>query len=138
MGINRVTICASTSFSREAQDWKVCLEGMGYEILRVPTPISSEQGYEQAYRRHHESIASSDLVFVMNLDKNGVQGYIGPGVLGEIAFAIGLNVVLGKKIRICCLKDIPSGLSYSDELKRWERLGWIEKWSGGKKRVGIS
>ena len=67
------------------------------------------------------------MLLVLNLEKRGIPGYIGPGVFAEMAFAIGLNKVLDKKIEVCYLNPIPvENLSYSDELKLWQELGWIK------------
>ena len=64
---------------------------------------------------------------MLNLEKKGIPGYIGSSVFAEIAFAIGLNLVFGKNIQVFYLNPYPKDLPYSDELTKWESLGWIKQ-----------
>lgn len=126
MGNKKITICASNAFITEAEKWKRQLEEKGYEIIKIPVVLNSN--YEEIHKLHYAKIVESDIVFILNLKKNGVENYIGPSVFAEIAFTIGLNLVLDKKIEIFCLNEIPDNLSYSEELLLWRELGWIKKW----------
>ena len=125
----KIVICASASFETEILNWKNKLEGSGFEIIKYPTKIKGDlsKGYEKEFSEHYEAITKTDILLALNLDKKGVSGYIGSGVFAEMAFAIGLNRSLGKKIEVCYLNAFPeSGLPYSDELKLWLDLGWIK------------
>ncbi len=123
---NKVTICSSASFINEAEQWKKKIESKGFNVIQIPLLL--EGNYREVHSSHYKSITQSDLVFVLNLDKNGVEGYIGPSVFAEIAYAIGLNISMGKKIDIFCLNPIPSELPYSKELLLWRDMGWIGQW----------
>lgn len=60
-------------------------------------------------KEHYEFIKNSDAILVVNIDKNGIENYIGGNVLMEIGFAY----VLGKKI--FPLNPIPE-MGYKDEI----------------------
>jgi len=69
-------------------------------------------------------------LLVLNLDKRGIDRYVGAGVFAEISFAVGRNLTCGKKIKIYLLNPVPENVLNSDELGYWVKLGWIELWTG--------
>ncbi len=134
--MKKVVICASASFEDETQEWKKKLKEEGYKILTHPTRIKEDflDNYKKSFLNCYRAIPKADMVFVLNIEKNGIPGYIGPGVFAEIAFAIGINKVFNKKIDIRYLNPIAlNKLSYSDELKLWQKLGWIKLFKKDKK-----
>ncbi len=60
-------------------------------------------------RSYYEKIKQSDIVLIVNPEKNGIKGYIGGNTLIEMAFAH----VLDKKLY--CLYEIPN-MTYSSEI----------------------
>jgi len=128
--MKKIVICASAIFYQEAQAWKSKLEQQGYEVIRTIQKIDGGnlEQYRITHSEHYSKIADCDTVFVLNLEKHGRDGYVGPSVFAEIAFAIGLNVALNKNIEIFYLKQWPDDLPYSDELDKWQKLGWLQLW----------
>jgi len=125
----KVVICNSAIFHKDAEEWKGRLEEEGYEVIKIPEHnINSLKEYWIGHTNHYKKIAEADVLFVLNLGKNGIADYIGPSVFAEMAFAIGLNIALGKKIEIFCLNPLPENLPYSDELDKWKELDWIKFW----------
>lgn len=126
----KVVICASVSFGEDILEWKNKLELSGFEVIKYPIKITSENfltRYKNEFTEHYEAITKADAIFVLNPEKNGIAGYIGAGVFAEISFAIGLNIALDKKIEIWYLNHIQDdSLPYSGELKLWEELGWVK------------
>lgn len=127
----KVVICASNTFYNEAKEWEKKLTKLGYTIIKTIEFIGEDnlEAYKKTHTKHYCKIVDCDFLFILNLDKKGIKNYIGPSVFAEIAFAIGLNVSLGKNIKIYCLNSLPENLSYSEELELWKRLGWIELWN---------
>ena len=125
--MKKVTICASASLSQEIETWRVKLESLGYKVIKFP--VTDSRNYEEIHKDHYKKIAESDMLFILNLEKEGVENYIGPSTFAEIAFAIGLNLALDKKIEIYSLNPLPQNLPYSQELNLWKKLGWIQDWS---------
>lgn len=125
----KIVICASGSFENEILNWKEKLEEDGFKVVKHPTKINEDflNNYKKSFLDCYKAIPKVDIVFILNLEKNGIPGYIGPGVFAEIAFAIGINKVFNKKIDIFYLNPIPkNGLPYCEELKSWQDLGWIK------------
>ena len=125
----KIVICASASFENEIIEWKNKLEEFGFEVIKYPTKIKEDflNSYKKEFSEHYEAISKADDILALNLEKKGLSGYIGAGVFAEMAFAIGLNKVLNKKIGVYYLNPIPErAFPYSDELKLWEELEWIK------------
>ena len=126
----KIVICSSISFWNEIKLWKLKLEKKGYRVIKYPEKISGDflSSYKNEFTEHYKKIIEADILFVLNIEKNNTEGYIGPAVFAEIAFTIGLNVSLKKKVQIFCLNQIPASLAHSTELKLWEELKWIGYW----------
>ena len=125
----KLVICASASFENDIVEWKNKLENTNFKVIKYPLKIKDNflVNYEKEFSEHYNAIFKTDILLALNLEKKGIPGYIGPGVFAEIAFAIGLNKTLDKKIKIFYLNPIPEGiLPYSDELKLWQELEWIK------------
>ncbi|MFA5966979.1 MAG: hypothetical protein WC805_00470 [Patescibacteria group bacterium] len=127
--MKKVVICASAAFYTEAQEWKKRLEEIGYRVTTTLKDIDESDifQYRQTHQEHYAKMAECDIVFILNLEKKGIPGYIGASVFAEIAFTIGLNMVFNKNIQILCVNPIPDNLPYSDELTKWQKLGWIKQ-----------
>ncbi len=117
----KITLCGSMQFEKEMKRIASSLQTLGYETA---TPNSVEghaygegkdldeiahlkQGF---IRDHFAKIDTSEAIFVVNCDKNGIAGYIGGNTLMEMtyAFAQGLDIYT--------LNDLPIDSPYSSEL----------------------
>jgi hypothetical protein len=130
----KITICGSIAFHDEMLETKEKLETLGHEVKLPPTEIMDDSGKmipvkeyyamrqtaadndawiwdrkEEAMKRHFDKVAWSDVILVLNHDKNDIVGYIGANTLMEM----GLALHLGKKIFL--LNPIPE-ISYKEEI----------------------
>lgn len=130
----KITLCGSTAFYDEMLDIKEKLELMGNEVKLPPIEVKDGDGnmipIKEYYRRrkvasedekwiwdrkseaimwHFEKINWSDVILVLNYDKNDIIGYVGGNTLMEI----GIAFFLGKKIYL--LNQIPE-ISYKEEI----------------------
>ncbi len=128
----KIVICASVSFLEEVKVWVAKLNSAGHQVVWYPTPVDqrSAHKYQKAHIAHYRRINKANALFILNLTKNGIRNYIGPSVFAEMAFAIGLNITSGHKIKIFYLNPLPPNLPYSTELKLWQKLGWLKRWPG--------
>lgn len=125
----KLVICASASFEKEIIYWKNKLERQGFKVIKYPQAIKGNllKNYQKEFSEHYRAIAQADVLFILNLEKKGISGYIGPGVYAEIAFTLGINKTLNKHIEVYYLNHIPNNLlPYSDELDLWRELGWTQ------------
>lgn len=98
-----IAICGSMSFVDEMEAIAISLESLGYQAI---TPVREERDFDwldlespeiialkRSYiDRHLDIIKHSDAVLIANLPKRGIEGYVGPNTLMEVAFAHALGV----------------------------------------------
>lgn len=126
----KIVICSSGNFYKELFPIKEELEKMGHEVVVPRTAHTMKEtgnfniaDYKTWYDNpshfskktdymnwHLEEIKKGDVVLVVNLEKNGVGGYIGGNVLLEIFYAW-----LDKK-PIYILNDVPKELPLYEEV----------------------
>lgn len=126
----KVVICSSLSFWDDIVLYKEKLEKDGYSVIKHPEKLTGDflPAYKEAFTNHYKKIVETDVLFILNNNKNSIDGYIGPAVFAEIAFAVGLNRSHGKNIKVYCLNKFSENLPYYEELKYWLDLGWIDFW----------
>jgi hypothetical protein len=132
-----ITICSSVQFSPQIIVTKAALEQCGHvvnipyiteQIQRGSITIADylarrrDEGGDLSIRSEHpvdailrywELISASDAILVLNLTKNGIDGYIGGNTLMEMGFAYGYR----KKIFL--LNSVPARserMHYVDEI----------------------
>ena len=111
--MENIVLCGSMKVKDEIMRVYDTLMNMGYNVL---LPLECIQNVEKsiASRAHFDRICdkANNIVLVVNTTKNGIENYIGPNSLAEIAFAFYFN----KEIYL--LNDIYE--PYKDELKAWK------------------
>lgn len=121
-----ITICASAAFYKHVLECMDLLEAKGYKVIVPSTALImrksgnyKEINYKKWYTNedefHHKTrlmdehfaaVAESDAILVVNDKKHGVEGYIGPNVLMEMAVAYWLKKPIfvlnkvGKKVNV--------------------------------------
>ncbi len=128
--MKKVVLIASGTAEKETIKWRDKLTAEGFEVLTCPLKIESDfnNEYEKSFNLCYTSIPVADMVLAINIEKNGVEGYIGPGTFAELAFAIGVNKAFNKNIEILYLNELPKNLPYSMELELWKELGWTKQY----------
>jgi len=131
----RIAICGSMSFAKKMYEVYKLLIKEGHEVF-LPEfiiecangdldweseDLSCEEDAEKKkehdlIRRHYCKIKESDVVLVINEEKNGVKNYIGANTLIEMAFAH----VLKKKIYL--LNELPEFDYLIEEVKAMEPI----------------
>lgn len=111
-----ITICSSATMYKQVLEVEKELKKLGFEVLVPDTARVMEEngdfdvshyktwfGKKEDYakkssyiKNHFDKIEASGAILVLNLEKNGVAGYIGGNVLVEM----GVAFYLGKKIFI--------------------------------------
>jgi len=121
-----IFLCASMAFYKELVEIEKQLEAKGFtvnipvsaqimkkkndfEVAHFKGFITNEQK-GQYIRTNFGKIAEGNSILIINNEKNGVKGYIGPNVLMEI----GLAFYLKKNIYIW--NPIEENASYKEEL----------------------
>ncbi len=120
-----IIICGSISAADHILQIQETLEAKGFDVeipwgvkkyrdnnfVHVPeTERAQDKADNDLITRYYELIKKYDSVLVVNVEKNGIPGYIGGNTFLEIGFAH----VLGKTIYV--LNDLPE-VGYLDELR---------------------
>lgn len=125
----KIVISGSASLKAEMREWFDYWEGKGIKVIAWPIPIADSDfdvEWPKIHQEFYNAIYETDILFVANAGKNGVHGYIGPNAFAEISFAVGLNLVRKRKIKII-LQNMPTdGSSYGEALRLWINKGWME------------
>ena len=112
----KITICGSIAFFDEMLEAKKELEKMGHEVDLPPIEVKGENGEfisvkeyyrirketsddtgwiwdrkKEAILAHFGKIEWSDAILVLNIEKNGIVGYVGANTLIEMGLALFLN-----------------------------------------------
>lgn len=96
-----IAVCSSTAFYPQLPDIKSALESQGFTVLlpdsaeflaRGEKPQTEGMTKADFIRSHFEKIHRSDAILVVNLEKHGQPGYVGPNVLMEMALAFDLQL----------------------------------------------
>lgn len=127
--MEKVVISGSASLQEELKKWVRYWEKRNAEILAWPVPVSEEyfeKEYPQVHADFYHAIADSDILFVANEPKNGIEGYVGPSVFAEVSFALGLNFVRERKIGVVFLNPPADDSPFSEALRLWIDYGWAE------------
>lgn len=118
----KIHIISSTAFYGEFPKKKAALEKLGHEVTlphTAETPDIEKEAWEQGAEEHarlvrecfedsESKIADADAVYLLNLEKHGIPGYVGGATLIElyIAFRDGKKIFLEN--------DAPEGSMYDE------------------------
>ena len=123
--MKKVVISGSSKLQEELITWKEYFEQNGYEVIDYPKQVSKEN-LKDAYKNFYESLEKTDVFFLMNEERKGIKGYIGPSSMAEVIYTIMLNQIHNKKIEIYILNMPSKEVRCYDEIKLFLETGWIK------------
>ena len=151
--MKKLVISGSSKLYERALYWRGYFEGRGYDVIDWPRPIfenddplaetppapglplgrlihqgdsSYAERMTKLYQQFYRHLDQTDTFFLMNEDKNGVEGYIGPGAIAELTYVIIGNLNRGRKVDIQILKMPSKEQKCYDEVKFWLDQDWIK------------
>ena len=77
-----------------------------------------------------ENITKTDILFIMNEDKDGQVGYIGAETFAELGFGLTQKLIYNKNIELIILKMPGKDIQCYEEINLWVKLGWIKIYLG--------
>lgn len=123
--MKKVVISGSSKLQEKLITWKEYFEQKGYEVIDYPKQVSKEN-LKDIYKSFYESLEKTDVLFLMNEERKGIKGYIGPSSMAEVIYTIMLNQIHNKKIEIYILNMPSREVSCYDEIKLFLENGWIK------------
>ena len=125
----KVVIAGSVSLKEEIRKWVDFWTNEGQEVIDYPEALDKEtffDVYPDMKREFFKNVEETDIFFVVNEDKNGIEGYIGAETFAELVLALSQNLIHGKSIQIVLAKMPSEKIQSIEEIKMWLELGWIE------------
>lgn len=144
--MKKLVISGSAAMHGRALYWRGYFEGRGYEVIDWPAPISDDEDtlgepqvapglstgrwlrtgdtdyaerMRKVYQRFYRSLDRADVLFVMNEDKNGIEGYIGACTFAELTYTIVNNLNHGHQTEIQLLQMPSKSQSCYEEVRFW-------------------
>ncbi len=126
--MEKLVISGSSKLEDKVKYWINFFEDKGYEILDYPK-LAALENYKRdlpnIYKSFYSNLEKTDIFFLMNEDKNGIKGYVGASAIAELTYAVILNLIHHKNIKIYILQEPDSNLGCYDEIKFWLDMNWI-------------
>ncbi len=127
--MKNIVISGSAKLQKQIKKWINFYEEKNYTVLDYPKKIE-ETKFKELYPKVHieffKNMINTDVLFIMNEDKDNKVGYIGAETFAELVFGISQNLIYNKNIKIVILKMPSSEITCYEEIKLWLELGWIE------------
>lgn len=126
--MRKIVIVGSAKFYKEAQDIKEELEKREYVVIDYPKKIDNtiEQEYKDAYESFYENLNNTDDLLVLNLDKKGIEGYIGYESFAEMSYLIVKKIQNNSNQKIYIYKMPSKEVGCYEEISHFINLGYIE------------
>lgn len=110
-----IVISGSLKFKDEIEKIKDKLIDNNNVILDYAR--DDNRNYLDVLNNFFGAINNTDVLFVFNKEKNGINGYIGASTFCEINHAVLNNIMHNKNINIYLLNDVDSKVSCYNEIK---------------------
>ena len=126
--MRKIIIASSAFFYKEAIEIKEELEKSDYEVIDYPKKINDniEIEYKEAYERFYNSLSKTDDLLLLNLDKKGIEGYIGYESFAELSYLVVKKIQEGSNHKIYIYKMPSKEVGCYDEIIHFIELGYIE------------
>ena len=126
--MEKLVIAASAKFQEGIDKWEKYFTDRGYNVINRPRKIdqSIKEVYRNAHLNFYKSLKEADVVFILNEDKRGIEGYIGYETFAELSFAMVQNTVNGTNKKVYLLKMPSEEVGCYPEIKNFVDLGWIK------------
>lgn len=127
--MKKIVIAGSSKLQDKIKYWLEIFNKQNYEILDYPKVIDRNNFmklYPDIHKNFFKNITNTDILFIMNEDKNGIVGYIGAESYAELTFGLAQNLIYNKNIELVVYKMPSVEVQCYDEIKLWLKLGWIK------------
>lgn len=131
--MKKIVIAGSAKLQKDIKYFKEYFENKDYIILDYPKQIDESKFieiYPNVHKNFFECITKTDILFIMNEDKNGINGYIGAETFAELTFGLAQNLVYDRNIELIIFKMPSEEVACYDEINLWLKLGWIKLYEG--------
>lgn len=127
----KVVIAGSAKLQDEIQKWINYWNSQdGYSVIdhpKVIPPGNFNNLYPDIHKNFFRNIMNTDVLFIANEKKNGIDGYIGAETFAELGFGLAQKLVNEKNIKLILANMPAREVACYDEIVLWQKLGWIDE-----------
>lgn len=126
--MRKIIIAGSATFYKEALELKQELENKNYYVIDYPKKINDdiELEYKEAYETFYDNLSKTDDLLLLNLDKKGIEGYIGYESFAELSNLVVNKIQINNDHKIYIYKMPSKEVGCYDEIMHFIELGYIE------------
>ena len=126
--MRNIVIAGSATFYKEALELKQELENKNYYVIDYPKKINDdiELEYKEAYETFYDNLSKTDDLLLLNLDKKGIEGYIGYESFAELSNLVVKKIQINNDHKIYIYKMPSKEVGCYDEIMHFIELGYIE------------
>jgi hypothetical protein len=126
--VRKIIIAGSATFYKEALELKQELENKNYYVIDYPKKINDdiELEYKEAYETFYDNLSKTDDLLLLNLDKKGIEGYIGYESFAELSNLVVKKIQINNDHKIYIYKMPSKEVGCYDEIMHFIELGYIE------------
>ena len=126
--MRKIIIAGSATFYKEALEIKNELENKDYYVVDYPKKINDdiELEYKEAYENFYDNLSKTDDLLLLNLDKKGIEGYIGYESFAELSNLVVKKIQINNDHKIYIYKMPSKEVGCYDEINHFIELGYIE------------
>lgn len=121
-----IAIAGSAKFHKESLDYKAMLENAGFVVSAHLIPDGTTS-WRRLYEDYYNKLLRTDDIFVLNLDKKGIKGYIGYETFAELSHMV-VRKMNGEDANIYLLQLPSKKCGCYDEIKEMVEQGWVKVW----------
>jgi len=117
--MKKVVIAGSASLQKELHYRKKFRENKGCIVINDSTPIPQEtflEEYPEVHKKFYKDMTETDILFIMNEDKNNIVGYLGAESFAELCFGVVQNLLYKKNIEVILLQLPEKKVQSYDEI----------------------
>ena len=123
----KIVIAGSADFWEEAAVWKARLELAGYEVVAWIVREEGVANWRELYEDFYAKMDEADDIFVLNMDKKGVAGYIGYETFAELSKMV-LRRQAGRDARVYLYQWPGEECGCYQEIMEMKEAGWVKVW----------
>ena len=126
--MRKIIIAGSATFYKEALELKQELENKNYYVIDYPKKINDdiELEYKEAYETFYDNLSKTDDLLLLNLDKKGIEGYIGYESFAELSNLVVKKIQINNDHKIYIYKMPSKEVGCYDEINHFIELGYVE------------
>lgn len=126
--MRKIIIAGSATFYKESLKLKQELENKNYYVIDYPKKINDdiELEYKEAYETFYDNLSKTDDLLLLNLDKKGIEGYIGYESFAELSNLVVKKIQINNEHKIYIYKMPSKEVGCYDEIMHFIELGYIE------------